>query len=113
MHVTIPAIWPRHAAVLTAALTFAAIAAAQSVAPAPPTSLNYFETRQIVTDTAIRGSKVNWINAIWSALDPARRVDSNFSDIKEQNTDGLELELVGNPTKNVRFMANVSLEISR
>jgi outer membrane receptor protein involved in Fe transport len=72
-------------------------------------SVTYFETQQQnINDTTIRGNKTNWINAIWDALDPQRRVDPSWGDVRAQNTKGWEYQLVANPTKNFRMMANAS-----
>ncbi len=72
-------------------------------------SIGYFETRQQnINDTTIRGSKTNWINAIWEAIDPSRRVEPSWGDVRAQQTKGWELQLVANPTANLRLMANAS-----
>ena len=72
-------------------------------------SVTYFETRQQnINDTTIRGNKTNWINAIWDAVDPRRRVDPAWGDVRAQKTEGWEFQVVANPTKNFRLMANAS-----
>ena len=72
-------------------------------------SVTYFETQQQnINDTTIRGNKTNWINAIWDAVDPRRRVDPAWGDVRAQNTKGWEFQAVANPTKNFRLMANAS-----
>ena len=76
-------------------------------------SVTYFETRQQnIIDTTIRGNKTNWINAIWDALDSQRRVDPSWGDVRAQETRGWEYQLVANPSKNFRLMANASRNLS-
>jgi hypothetical protein len=76
-------------------------------------SLTYFETQQRnINDTTIRGNKTNWINAIWDAVDPRRRVDPSWGDVRASKTDGWEFQAVANPTKNFRLMANASRNLS-
>jgi hypothetical protein len=73
-------------------------------------SVGYFVTEQVnIKDTAVtRGTKATWINQIWDALDPKQRIDTSASDVKAQKTHGIEVQLVGNLTKNFRLMANYS-----
>lgn len=72
-------------------------------------SVTYFETQQQnINDTTIRGNKTNWINAIWDALDPRKRVNPAWGDVRAQNTKGWEFQAIANPTKNFRLMANAS-----
>jgi outer membrane receptor protein involved in Fe transport len=76
-------------------------------------SVTYFETRQQnINDTTIRGSKTNWINAIWDAIDSSRRVDPSWGDVRAQKTRGWEYQVVANPTPSFRLMANASRNIS-
>lgn len=76
-------------------------------------SVTYFETQQQnINDTTIRGGKTNWINAIWDALDPRKRIDPSWGDVRAQNTKGWEYQVVANPTKNLRLMANASRNTS-
>ncbi len=76
-------------------------------------SIGYFETQQQnINDTTIRGNKTNWINAIWDALDARRRIDPSWGDVRAQKTDGWEFQVVANPTRNFRLMANASRNIS-
>ena len=76
-------------------------------------SVTYFETRQQnINDTTIRGNKTNWINAIWDALDSRRRVDPSWGDVRASKTEGWEYQVVANPTKNLRLMANASRNLS-
>ena len=77
-------------------------------------SVGYFETaQQNIKDTAVtRGRKAGWINQIWDAIDPTKRVDTSAGDVKGQQTHGLEFQAVANVTKNFRLMANVSRNIS-
>lgn len=76
-------------------------------------SLGYFETQQQnINDTTIRGNKTNWLNAIWDAIDPGKRIDPSWGDVRAQKTKGWEFQVVANPTKNVRLMANASRNIN-
>jgi hypothetical protein len=77
-------------------------------------SVGYFVTEQVnIKDTAVtRGSKAAWINQIWDAIDPRQRIDTSASDVKAQKTHGVEVQLVGNLTKNFRLMANYSRNFS-
>jgi len=77
-------------------------------------SFGYFETTQLnIKDTAVtRGRKTGWINLIWDAIDGSKRVDSAAGDVKDQRTQGLEFQIVTNPTKNLRLMANASRNVS-
>jgi len=77
-------------------------------------SFGYFVTEQVnIKDTAVtRGSKATWINQIWDAIDPSQRVDTSAADVKAQKTHGIEFQLVANPTRNLRLMANVSRNLS-
>lgn len=76
-------------------------------------SFDYFVTRQQnINDTTIRGNKTNWINAIWDALDARQRVDPSWGDVRAQKTRGFEFQLIGNPSSNLRLMANASRNLS-
>ena len=77
-------------------------------------SFAYFETsQQNIKDTAVtRGRKTSWINQIWDAIDGSRRVDPAAGDVKDQKTHGVEFQLVANPTKQLRLMANASRNVS-
>ncbi|HUR56163.1 MAG TPA: TonB-dependent receptor plug domain-containing protein [Opitutaceae bacterium] len=76
-------------------------------------SFDYFETsQQNINDTTIRGNKTNWLNAIWDAIDSSQRVDPAWGDVRAQRTRGIELQVVGNPTSNLRLTANVSRNIN-
>lgn len=76
-------------------------------------SVTYFETRQAnINDTTIRGNKTNWINAIWDAIDPRRRVDPSWGDVRTSKTKGWEFQAVANPMKNFRLMVNASRNLS-
>ncbi|MBI5690516.1 MAG: TonB-dependent receptor [Verrucomicrobia bacterium] len=74
-------------------------------------SVTYFETSQTnILDNTLRGKKAAWINSIWEVLDPAKRPDLsvNWTDLKDQKTRGTEIELVANPTPNLRVYASAS-----
>jgi outer membrane receptor for ferric coprogen and ferric-rhodotorulic acid len=72
-------------------------------------TVDYFETQQKnFRDPTLSGSKTSWINAIWTALDPNRRLPSGWTDTKAQETRGLEFQVVANPTKRLRLMVNAS-----
>lgn len=72
-------------------------------------SFDYFETQQKnFRDATLSGSKNSWIISIWNALDASKRPPSGWTDTKDQQTRGLEIQLVANPTKNLRLMANAS-----
>lgn len=76
-------------------------------------SFDYFVTRQQnINDTTIRGNKTNWINAIWDAIDGQRRVVPSWGDVRSQKTHGIEFQLIGNPTGNLRLMVNASRNIN-
>jgi iron complex outermembrane receptor protein len=74
-------------------------------------SVTYFETSQTnIVDNTLRGKKAAWINSIWEVVDPSKRPDLsiNWTDLKDQKTRGTEIELVANPTKNLRVYATAS-----
>ena len=74
-------------------------------------SVTYFETSQTnILDGTLRGKKAAWINSIWEVIDPSKRPDLsvNWTDLKDQKTRGTEIELVANPTKNLRVYATAS-----
>jgi outer membrane receptor protein involved in Fe transport len=76
-------------------------------------SFDYFETQQTnLLDSTLRGRKAAWINSIWEVVDPTKRPDTSWTDLKNQKTYGVEFQLVANPTKNLRLMANASRNIS-
>lgn len=77
-------------------------------------SVGWFVTEQFnIKDTAVtRGQKATWINQIWDAIDAAQRVDPSASDVKAQRTRGVEVQLVANPSSNLRLMANFSRNFS-
>ncbi len=76
-------------------------------------SFDYFETQQTnLLDSTLRGRKAAWINSIWEVVDPNKRPDASWTDLKNQKTYGVEGQLVANPTKNLRLMANASRNIS-
>jgi hypothetical protein len=78
-------------------------------------SVTYFETSQTNTlDGSLRGKKGAWINSIWEVLDPSKRPDLvvNWTDLKDEKTRGTEIELVANPTKNLRLYATASRNIN-
>jgi iron complex outermembrane recepter protein len=76
-------------------------------------SFDYFETQQTnLLDSTLRGRKAAWMNSIWEVVDPTRRPDTSWTDLKNQKTYGVEFQLVANPTKNLRLMANASRNIS-
>jgi iron complex outermembrane receptor protein len=78
-------------------------------------SVTYFETSQTnILDNTLRGKKAAWINSIWEVVDPSRRPDLsiNWTDLKDQKTRGTEIELVANPTKNLRVYATASRNIN-
>lgn len=76
-------------------------------------SFDYFETQQTnLLDSTLRGRKAAWINSIWEVVDPTQRPDTSWTDLKNQKTYGVEFQLVANPTKNFRIMANASRNIS-
>lgn len=79
-------------------------------------SVTYFETSQTNTlDGTTRGRKAGWINSIWDVIDPSKRPDLsvNWSDLRDQTTQGTEIELVINPTKNLRMYLTASRNINR
>lgn len=72
-------------------------------------SATYFETQQKnFRDPTLMGRKNSWIIAIWSAIDPSRRPPSGWTDTKDQETRGLEFQVVANPTRKLRVMLNAS-----
>jgi outer membrane receptor protein involved in Fe transport len=78
-------------------------------------SVTYFETSQTnIVDNTLRGKKAAWINSIWEVVDPSKRPDLsiNWTDLKDQKTRGTEIELVANPTKNLRLYATASRNIN-
>lgn len=78
-------------------------------------SVTYFETTQTNTlDGTTRGKKAGWINSIWDVIDPTKRPDLivNWSDLKDQKTRGTEIELVINPTKNLRMYVTASRNVN-
>ncbi len=76
-------------------------------------SFDYFETQQTnLLDSSLRGRKAAWMNSIWEVVNPARRPDTSWTDLKNQKTYGVEFQLVANATKNLRLMANASRNIS-
>jgi len=77
-------------------------------------SIDYFETQQTnVRDSTVNSANmVNWISAIWTALDPSKVPDSAWTDTKIAKTYGVEIQFVVNPTKNLRLMFNVSRDIN-
>ena len=77
-------------------------------------SVDYFDTQQTnVRDSTVNSANlVNWISAIWTALDPTKVPDPAWTDTKQSKTHGVEVQLVANPTKNLRLMVNVSRDIN-
>jgi outer membrane receptor for ferric coprogen and ferric-rhodotorulic acid len=77
-------------------------------------SIDYFETQQTnVRDSTVNSTNmVNWISAIWSALDNSKNPDPAWTDTKIAKTHGLEFQLVANATKNLRLMFNLSRDIN-
>jgi iron complex outermembrane receptor protein len=78
-------------------------------------SVTYFETSQTNTlDGTLRGKKGAWINSIWEVIDPSKRPDLvvSWTDLKDEKTRGTEIELVANPTKNLRLYATASRNIN-
>lgn len=78
-------------------------------------SVTYFETSQTNSlDSTMRGKKAAWINSIWEVVDPNKRPDliTNWTDLKDQKTRGTEIELVANPTKNLRVYATASRNVN-
>ncbi len=78
-------------------------------------SVTYFETSQTNTlDGSLRGKKGAWINSIWEVIDSSKRPDLvvNWTDLKDEKTRGTEIELVANPTKNLRLYATASRNIN-
>jgi hypothetical protein len=77
-------------------------------------SIDYFETQQTnVRDSTVNSTNmVNWINAIWTALDATKVPETGWTDTKQSKTHGVEIQLVANPTKNLRLMVNVSRDIN-
>lgn len=81
-------------------------------------SFTYFETEQAnVRDSAINNSpdqKDVWIEQIWNFVDPTKIPgDPSWTDVKTQKTHGIEIQLVANPTKNLRLSANASRDINQ
>src|SRR5258708_559795 len=77
-------------------------------------SFSYFETEQDhITDGGLAGSKRGWINSILQAIDPSKLTTTTWTDTKNQKTHGIEFQVVGNPTKNLRLMANVSRNVAK
>ena len=77
-------------------------------------SLDYFETQQTnVRDATVNSANmINWISAIWTALDASKVPDPAWTDTKISKTHGIEFQLVANPTKALRLMVNVSRDIN-
>lgn len=77
-------------------------------------SFDYFETQQTnVRDATVNSANlINWISAIWTALDATKVPDPAWTDTKISKTHGVEFQLVANPTKNLRLMVNVSRNIN-
>ena len=78
-------------------------------------SVTYFETSQTNSlDGTMRGKKAAWITSIWEVVDPSKRPDliTNWTDLKDQKTRGTEIELVANPTKNLRVFATASRNVN-
>lgn len=76
-------------------------------------AVSYFETAQRnARDSTLAGSKAGWISSIWEAIDPARRPPPGWTDVKHQQTRGIEIQLVANVTKDLRFLFNASRDRS-
>ncbi len=77
-------------------------------------SLDYFETQQTnVRDSTVNSAHmVSWITAIWDAVDATQVPDTGWTDTKQSKTHGIEFQLVANPTKNLRLLANVSRDVN-
>ncbi len=55
--------------------------------------------------------KAQYINSIWAVLNP-NNTPPSWSDLQSQKTHGIEFQVVGNPTKNLRLMGNLSRNIT-
>jgi len=48
------------------------------------------------------------VNNLWNVIDTTKQIPANWSDVINYEGDGLELELIANPTKNWRMSFNLS-----
>ncbi len=77
-------------------------------------SVDKFSTTQKnVTDNTLSGQKRNAINAIWDAIDLNRVPNPQWGEFKSTETAGYEVQVVGNPTANLRLMVTGSKNITR
>ena len=77
-------------------------------------SVDYFETQQTnVRDATVNSANmINWISAIWTALDATKVPDPAWTDTKQSKTHGVEIQFVANPAKSLRLMVNASRDIN-
>jgi len=75
-------------------------------------SLGNFATEQQNVLDSLNGSKAGAIAAIWNSVDLNRAPPATWTGFKNTKTVGYELQLVGNPTRNLRLMVTGSKNLT-
>jgi len=70
-------------------------------------SVSYYTSEQ--KDILVAGANTTEINRIWNNLGRAELATLAFRDTQEQKGDGYEMDITANPTRNLRFTANLAL----
>lgn len=75
-------------------------------------SIEKFATEQRDVLDSLNGSKAGAIASIWNSLDLNRAPPAAWTGFKNTRTEGYELQLVGNPTRNLRLMVTGSKNLT-
>lgn len=75
--------------------------------------LRFSSEQQNVRDPTLVGQKRNAIAAIWNSIDLNRAPPANWEGFKDTETEGYEIQLVGNPTPQLRLMVNGSKNVTK